>query len=267
MQELATLASIVAALSVGVISPGPSFVMVARVAVASSRIRALATALGMGAGGAIFGTAALLGLQSVLLAVPALYAALRVLGGLYLCYLGFLIFRSARQPLVAIADSGKGSKPAPWRVLAGPHNTAEQPEGSHHLCQRVRRLSPRVLLAGVRCRAACSRASRRDGLVCAGRPPLLFVRPATGLSVVQGLDRSSGRCCHVRSRPEARDERCQTVSASRSWRRSRLRRRPIDGSPAAQPPADRGLADRRSDGTGRNSGSRRVWRRKPARRR
>ena len=32
MQELATLASIVAALSVGVISPGPSFVMVARVA-------------------------------------------------------------------------------------------------------------------------------------------------------------------------------------------------------------------------------------------
>jgi threonine/homoserine/homoserine lactone efflux protein len=110
MQELATLASIVAALSVGVISPGPSFVMVARVAVASSRIRALATAFGMGVGGAIFGAAALLGLQSVLLAVPALYAGLRVLGGLYLCYVGFLIFRSARQPLVATADSGKGSR-------------------------------------------------------------------------------------------------------------------------------------------------------------
>jgi threonine efflux protein len=110
MQELATLASIVAALSVGVISPGPSFVMVARVAVVSSRIRALATALGMGAGGALFGAAALLGLQSVLLAVPALYAGLRILGGLYLCYLGFLIFRSARQPLMATADSGKGSR-------------------------------------------------------------------------------------------------------------------------------------------------------------
>ena len=110
MQELATLASIVAALSVGVISPGPSFVMVARVAVASSRIRALATALGMGAGGAIFGAVALLGLQSVLLAVPALYAGLKILGGLYLCYLGFLIFRSARQPLAAAAGSGKGSR-------------------------------------------------------------------------------------------------------------------------------------------------------------
>jgi threonine/homoserine/homoserine lactone efflux protein len=109
MQELATLASIVAALSVGMISPGPSFVMVARLAVALSRIRALAAALGMGAGGAIFGAAALLGLQSVLLAVPALYAGLRILGGLYLCYLGFLIFRSAQQPLAAVADSGKGS--------------------------------------------------------------------------------------------------------------------------------------------------------------
>jgi len=112
MQELATLASIVAALSVGVISPGPSFVMVARVAVASSRIRALATALGMGAGGAVFGAVALLGLQSVLLAVPALYAALKVLGGLYLCYLGFLIFRSAQRPVAAVAAGGEdGSRP------------------------------------------------------------------------------------------------------------------------------------------------------------
>jgi threonine/homoserine/homoserine lactone efflux protein len=116
MQELATLASIVAALSVGVISPGPSFVMVARVAVASSRIRALATALGMGAGGTIFGAVALLGLQSVLLAVPALYAGLKVLGGLYLCYLGFLIFRSARQPITMVAVGGEANS-RPFRAF------------------------------------------------------------------------------------------------------------------------------------------------------
>ncbi|MEH2525234.1 threonine/homoserine/homoserine lactone efflux protein [Bradyrhizobium sp. AZCC 2176] len=60
----------------------------------------------------MFGAAALLGLQSVLLAVPALYAGLRILGGLYLYYLGFLIFRSARQPLAAIgADGGRSSGP------------------------------------------------------------------------------------------------------------------------------------------------------------
>jgi threonine efflux protein len=109
MQELVALASIVAALAIGVVSPGPSFVMVARVAVASTRRRALATALGMGAGGAVFGAAALLGLQSVLLAVPALYAGLKIVGGLYLCYLGYLIFRSARQPLATVGADGQSN--------------------------------------------------------------------------------------------------------------------------------------------------------------
>ena len=114
MQELVTLASIVAALAIGVVSPGPSFVMVARVAVASTRRRALAAALGMGVGGAMFGAAALLGLQSVLLAVPALYAGLKIVGGLYLCYLGYLIFRSAPKPLTVAGagddDSRQGSR-------------------------------------------------------------------------------------------------------------------------------------------------------------
>ena len=199
MQELATLASIVAALSVGVISPGPSFVMVARVAVASSRIRALATALGMGAGGAIFGAVALLGLQSVLLAVPALYAALRILGGLYLCYLGFLIFRSAQQPLAVVADSGQGQPSAAWRVLVGRHDTAQQPEDSDRLCKRVRRFSsrrpshwgspPRCLqpcsllsLPGMRWSPFSSRRQARNGLICRTSPGLIG-RPAPSCSV------------------------------------------------------------------------------------
>jgi threonine/homoserine/homoserine lactone efflux protein len=105
MHEFTMLLTIVAALAIGVISPGPSFLMVARVAVASSRSRGLATALGMGAGGALFGAAALLGLHSVFSAVPALYVGLKILGGLYLCYLGWLIFRSARQRLVVAAGS------------------------------------------------------------------------------------------------------------------------------------------------------------------
>jgi threonine/homoserine/homoserine lactone efflux protein len=105
MHEFTMLLTIVAALALGVISPGPSFLMVARVAVASSRSRGLATALGMGAGGALFGAAALLGLHSVFSAVPALYVGLKILGGLYLCYLGWLIFRSARQRLVVATGS------------------------------------------------------------------------------------------------------------------------------------------------------------------
>ena len=97
--EVPALLGILAALGVGVVSPGPSFVMVARTAVAASRRQAVAAALGMGAGGAVFAAAALLGLQAVFHAVPLMYVVLKVAGGAYLCYLGFLIFKSARRPL------------------------------------------------------------------------------------------------------------------------------------------------------------------------
>lgn len=70
----------------------------------------MGAALGMGFGGMLFGAAALLGLQGVFHAVPALYLALKVFGGLYLCNLGFLIFRSAAQPLaVETAVAGGGN--------------------------------------------------------------------------------------------------------------------------------------------------------------
>lgn len=118
-QELTALAGILAALTVGVISPGPSFVMVARMAVSTSKSQALGAALGMGVGGLLFGTAALLGLQGVFHAVPSLYVALKVLGGLYLCYLGFLIFKSAKQPLPIQTDgaSSVNAKRSFWLGL------------------------------------------------------------------------------------------------------------------------------------------------------
>lgn len=99
MQQLAALAGIVGALSVGVVSPGPSFVLVARTAVSQSRGDGVCAALGMGIGGAFFASCALLGLQAVLAAVPAVYLALKALGGLYLCWLATRIFRGARSPL------------------------------------------------------------------------------------------------------------------------------------------------------------------------
>jgi threonine/homoserine/homoserine lactone efflux protein len=99
MQDLLALAAVLGALAVGVISPGPSFVMVAREAVRHSRAHALAAALGMGLGGLAFAAAALLGLQAVLHAVPTLYLVLKVLGGLYLGWLGWRIFAAAAVPL------------------------------------------------------------------------------------------------------------------------------------------------------------------------
>ena len=98
------LLGIAGAMIVGAMSPGPSFVMVARTAVSSSRGDGLAAALGMGAGGVVFAIAALVGLQAAFLAVPALYLAVKLLGGAYLVYLGIRIWRGAREPLSAAQD-------------------------------------------------------------------------------------------------------------------------------------------------------------------
>jgi len=102
MKNLSALLGVITALTVGVVSPGPSFLMVAKTAVSSSRSDGVAAALGMGAGGVLFAVAALLGLQAFLLAVPSLYLLLKVLGGLYLAYLGLRIWRSAREPLPVV---------------------------------------------------------------------------------------------------------------------------------------------------------------------
>jgi len=93
------LLSIAGAVALGAVSPGPSFLMVARTAVAHSRAHALAAAAGMGVGGVLFALAALLGLQALLLAVPVLYVLLKLCGGAYLLYLGMRLWRGARHAL------------------------------------------------------------------------------------------------------------------------------------------------------------------------
>lgn len=117
MNEIFSLAGIVGVLIVGTVSPGPSFVMVARTAVGSGRVNGLAAAVGMGIGGAVFAVAALVGLQAVLVSVPALYVALKIGGGIYLLYLGVLIWRGAKQPLTAQAAPGDGGGGGALRSL------------------------------------------------------------------------------------------------------------------------------------------------------
>jgi len=102
-------------------SPGPSFIMVARTALAISRMDGVAAALGMGVGGVLFAVAALLGLQALLGAVPAFYAIVKVLGGAYLLYLGYLIWRGASEPLslAATQTAGNGKRALRRSFLLG----------------------------------------------------------------------------------------------------------------------------------------------------
>jgi len=99
MNASTAIATILLALLVGAISPGPSFVVVARNAIGLSRDDGLATALGMGVGGVCFSCAALVGFYTLLESIGWLYVGLKVAGGVYLVYLALKIWRGALDPL------------------------------------------------------------------------------------------------------------------------------------------------------------------------
>ncbi|MDQ0562838.1 threonine/homoserine/homoserine lactone efflux protein [Rhizobium mesoamericanum] len=105
MSSLSIFLSIIAALSIGAMSPGPSFVLVSRIAMSRSRLDGLAAALGMGVGGVAFSVLALAGLTTLLSHFGWLYLGLKVAGGAYLVCIAFRIWRGAREPL-HVGDAG-----------------------------------------------------------------------------------------------------------------------------------------------------------------
>lgn len=109
METVMSLMGILAVLLVGVISPGPSFLLVARTAVGVSRAAGVASALGMAIGAMVLALLALLGLHALLIKLPLVYLGLKVVGGLYLLYLGLQIWRGARAPLAVDATSAAGT--------------------------------------------------------------------------------------------------------------------------------------------------------------
>ncbi|SDV47048.1 LysE family translocator [Chitinasiproducens palmae] len=108
MTPTAAVASILAATLLGAMSPGPSFVVVARNAIGLSRRDGIATALGMGMGGVFFSCIALAGLYTLLSAVGWLYIALKMAGGIYLVYLASRIWRGASQPFAVDSHTTAG---------------------------------------------------------------------------------------------------------------------------------------------------------------
>jgi threonine/homoserine/homoserine lactone efflux protein len=71
----------------------------------------------MGAGGVVFALAALLGLHALLTAVPGMFIAFKLVGGAYIAYLGWRIWRGARTPLDINEGETLGASPARSFVL------------------------------------------------------------------------------------------------------------------------------------------------------
>ena len=97
--DLLTLLSIGLIQLLAVISPGPSFLITARTAVAQSRADGIKVALGLGAGTVVWSSGALLGLNAVFHAVPVLFMGMKVAGALFLLYIAYMIFVHAKEPL------------------------------------------------------------------------------------------------------------------------------------------------------------------------
>ncbi len=83
------------------ISPGPAAVVTIKTAAAHGVKAGLALSLGLAAAIVIWAAAALAGMSVIFEVAPYLQTTLRIIGGLFLIWIGISMFRHAREPLPA----------------------------------------------------------------------------------------------------------------------------------------------------------------------
>ncbi len=82
------------------ISPGPAVLMAARTGVTQGFAAGAALAVGIGVGGVIWAMAALFGLAMLFEYAPMLLTGFKLIGGMFLIYMAYKLWKSADQPLV-----------------------------------------------------------------------------------------------------------------------------------------------------------------------
>lgn len=118
MPDLTQLALYFAAALVLAVTPGPGIFYVAARTLAGGRAEGVASSCGTGLGGMVHVLAGSLGVSAIVLASAELFTALKLIGAVYLIWLGLRTFRSARRD----APAGLGGGPAvpstgPWRAF------------------------------------------------------------------------------------------------------------------------------------------------------
>jgi len=95
MNYAVVLSSIFAVHVLAMISPGPNVLVVTQTAISQTRRAGIVTALGVATGSTIWSSAALFSLSVVFAQFAGLYGGLKLLGGMYLLYLGIKLWRAA----------------------------------------------------------------------------------------------------------------------------------------------------------------------------
>ncbi|QPB42620.1 LysE family transporter [Rodentibacter haemolyticus] len=81
----------------GLMTPGPDFFYVSRMAASNSRRNTICGILGITLGVAFWAALSMLGLAMLFVTMPALHGVIMLMGGSYLAYLGFLMARSKKH--------------------------------------------------------------------------------------------------------------------------------------------------------------------------
>lgn len=102
------LLSVAAMWLVAVVIPGPNFFVVARMAALRSRRAALVVVGALGIGSTVWGLAGFFGVHALFAVAPALYAGLRLIGALYLVYVGGRIVWGSFRPRAVEAGGAIG---------------------------------------------------------------------------------------------------------------------------------------------------------------
>ena len=97
MPDLTQLALYLAAALLLAVTPGPGIFYVAARTLAGGRAEGVASSVGTGLGGMVHVLAGSLGVSAIVLASAELFTTLKLIGAVYLVWLGFRTFLSARR--------------------------------------------------------------------------------------------------------------------------------------------------------------------------
>lgn len=101
MPSWGLLGGVAAIWGIAVVTPGPNFLVAARVAAVRSRAEGLGVVAGIGLGTAIWGLSGFYGVHAMFAFAPWLYDALTVVGAGYLVLMGVRIIRGSFAPAAA----------------------------------------------------------------------------------------------------------------------------------------------------------------------
>jgi threonine/homoserine/homoserine lactone efflux protein len=99
--EIAHLIAFNLALLAAIISPGPAFLIAVQNTLSSGKRAGIATGIGLEFAGALWTTAALLGLDAIFTLFPWAYVVIKTVGALYLLYVSYSMWQGARDPIAA----------------------------------------------------------------------------------------------------------------------------------------------------------------------